>query len=265
MRPRPILYALLTLAAVPLLAFEIDKAQEVSSKKPVQISSDQLTFDRPRGMTLFTGNVKALHDRIILLTQKLQALEDNREASATGSVKVTDASQGITLTCGSLEYEDRMNLMAAHDHPILTTQDEKGKTIKVSGRQMELDSEKKTVTINQNVLIEHPEGKGESQRATFLSQSEQFILEDDPKFTTDNGVLTGRRIRANMGGDRGIVVEGMAEAYFNPNGKPVIPSKTVTPGPRPLPGVPSASVTVPRYEAPGVLATPGGPTSPFSR
>lgn len=236
--------------AVPVLAYEIKKDQEVSSKKPVQISADQLTFDRPKGMTLFTGNVKALHDQITLLTEKLQALEDNQEASAQGHVLVMDLSQGITLTCGNLEYEDRMDLMTAHDHPLMTTLDEGGNPISVTGRQMELDSEKKTVVINQNVLIQNGDGKAESQKATFLSQEDQFILEDDPKFTTPSALLTGRRILSNLSGDRGVIVEGMADAYFNPTGGPV----SVAPKNRVIPALGGAGQ--------GLGTAPGGPTTP---
>jgi lipopolysaccharide export system protein LptA len=235
---------------IPVLAYEIKKDQEISSKKPVQISADELTFDRPKGMTLFTGNVKALHDQITLLTEKLQALEDNQEASAQGHVLVLDSSQSISLTCGNLEYEDRMNLMTAHDHPLMTTLDEGGKPISVMGRQMELDSEKKTVVINQNVLIQSVDGKAEAQRATFLSQQDQFILEDDPKFTTPSALLTGRRILSNLSGERGVIVEGMAEAYFNPTGGPV----SVAPKNR----------VIPQVDRPG--SVPGtnlvGPTTP---
>lgn len=240
-------------------AFEIGKNMEVSSKKPVKISADTLTFDRPRGLTLFTGKVKALHDQIILLSDKLQALEDNREAAAEGKVRVLDQGQGITMTCGNLEYEDRMNLMVAHDDPRLTASDENGKPITISGRQMELDAMKKNVVIHQNVHIDHQDGNAEAQLATFDSQTDQVILEEDPKFTMPNGVLTGRRIISRMAGDKGLVVEGMAEGYFNPSGKPVIPATGK--------GVPTPGVLVPPGAslAPGVQATPSGPTSPVSR
>ena len=204
-----------------LLALEADNDQKVSSRRPVSISSHQLTFEKLKGLTLFTGDVKATHDKIILLSDEINAMEDNREATANGHVHVVDSSQGITLTCGNLEYQDLMNLMTAHDHPVLTTLDENGKPITVTGRQMEVDAKKKTVVINQNVQIIHKDGHAEAQKATFLSQDDKFVLEDNPKVYTENGLLSGRRIVSNMGGDRNVFVEGMADAIFNPNGKPV--------------------------------------------
>jgi|GEM_PF-1905279 len=219
-------------------AYEMKTHSEVSAQKPVKIAADQLTFDRLQGLTLFTGNVKAVHEQILLLSNRIRALEDNREASAEGKVQVIDSSQSITLSCGNLEYKDLMNVMTAHDHPLLTTLDENGHPITVEGRQMELDSTAKTVVINQNVRIVHDAGHSESQKATFLSQRDEFILEDDPKVFTDNGLLSGRRIVTKMGGDRGILVEGMADAVFNPNGKPVTDQSSPKNGPQSIMGAP---------------------------
>jgi lipopolysaccharide export system protein LptA len=215
--------------AAGLLAFEVKDDRDVSSKKPVNITSNNLTFERPQGLTLFTGKVKAIHDQVTLLADEIRALEENRQATATGHVKVVDHSQGITLTCGNLEYQDLMDLMTAHDHPLLTTMDEKGQPITALGRQMEVDSIRKTVVINQNVKILHKEGTAEAQKATFLSREDKFILEDGPKVYTDNGLLSGRRITANLSADRNIMVEGMADAIFNPNGKPVTNNVSGTP------------------------------------
>lgn len=214
-------FAFFSAATVFCFAVEVKEDRDVSSHKPVNISASQLTFDRPLGLTLFTGKVKALHDQVVIFADQIRALEENREATAVGHVEVIDHSQAITLTCGNLEYQDLMDLMTAHDHPVLTTLDENGRPITVLGRQMEVDSVKKTVVINQNVQILHKEGKAEAQRATFLSKQDKFILEEDPKVYTDNGLLSGRRITANMGEDRSLMVEGMADAIFNPNGKPV--------------------------------------------
>lgn len=207
--------------AVFAWAYDVKDDREVSNRKPVNISAFQLTFDRNKGLTLFTGDVKARHDQVILIADEIRAFEENKQATANGHVHVVDTSQGITLTCGNLEYQDMMDLMTAHDHPVLTTLDEDGRPLTVSGRQMELDSEQKTVVVNQNVEIHHPTGHAEAQKATFLSKEDKFILEDDPKVYTDNGLLSGRRIVSYLGGDRGIMVEGMADAIFNPNGKPV--------------------------------------------
>jgi len=221
-RPGFLAFACLFVGAVALsFAMEVKEDRDVSSRKPVNISAAQLTFDKPQGLTLFTGNVKAIHDQVVLLADQIRALEENRQATAAGHVTVVDHSQAITLTCGNLEYQDLMDLMTAHDHPSLTTLDENGHPITVLGRQMEVDSVKKTVVINQNVQILHKEGRAESQKATFLSKQDKFILEEDPEVYTDNGLLSGRRITANMGEDRSIMVEGMADAIFNPNGKPV--------------------------------------------
>ncbi len=259
-------------AAALLYAVEL-KNDNVSSRKPVNISSYQLTFIRPEGLTLFTGDVKAVHDKVVLFADQIRALEENREATASGHVKVIDHSEAITLTCGNLEYQDLMDLMTAHDHPVLTTLDEKNNPITVIGRQMEVDSVEKTVVINQNVQILHKEGTAEAQKATFYSSDDKFVLEDDPEVYTDNGLLSGRRITTNLGTDRSVFVEGMADAIFNPNGKPVTNNKegkslakaqgTATPSATVTPAAGAVSFTPGAPDQPGAPAGTGPGQAPL--
>lgn len=231
-------------------AYEIKDDREVSPRKPVAISASELTYDRLKGLTLFKGSVRASHNNVLLTADELRALTDNREATADGHVQVSDPSTAMTLTCGNLEYQDMMNLMTAHDRPFLTSLDEDGRPITIEGRQMELDSEKKTVVIHQSVKINHDGGRAEAQKATYLAREDKFVLEEDPQVFVKNGQLSGRRIVTKMGGERSILVEGMAEAYFNTSGpvtgvaekKNQLPSKgptpSVTPVNRPATGLP---------------------------
>ncbi len=250
--------ALLCLLAPLFLGFEIDEHKTVTSRKPVSISSNQLNFDRLRSLTLFKGKVKATHGKVTLTSDELRAISDNHEATALGHILVVDSATAMTLTCGNLEYQDLMDLMTAHDHPLMTAQDENGLPITIIGRQMVLDSEKKTVQINQDVSILHGDGKAEAQKATYLSQEDKLILEENPKIQMKDGDMAGRRIITSFGGDRTIICEGMAEANFYPQGQSASssPATGLAPGPA-TPGVGSTTVPNPsptpfaRRRAPG--------------
>lgn len=253
---RAVLLAGFCLGAGSLLwAYDMDQKREVSKRKPVNITSAQLTFDRLKGLTVFKENVRAVHSPLVMDSDLLKSIEGNKEATAEGHVKVVDASSGITLTCGSLEYLDLMNTMTAHDHPLLVSLDEDGIPITIRGRQMELDSIKKTVVVNQNVEIVHENGKGEAQKATYYSGEQKFILEDQPRIYTANGQISGRRIVSKLGGDRSVVAEGMADAIFNPNGPVTGVSDNTTKSSGPGGQGPSSPQSGPNN--PG-----GGPTAP---
>ncbi len=208
-----------------LWAYEIKDDREVSPKKPVSISASQLTFQKILGLTLFKGFVKAIHGDVVLTSDEIRSLSGNSQATAEGHVRVVDPSSAMTLICGSLEYQDLMDTMTAHDHPVMTSVDENGKPMTIKGRQMELDSEKKTVVINQNVEITQVDGHAEAQKVTFLSKQDKLIMEDDPVVYTSNGQLSGRRITSHMGDNKSVFVEGMADAVFNPSGAPVTVNK----------------------------------------
>jgi lipopolysaccharide export system protein LptA len=213
-------FGLLLLAVRPAGTYEIKDDREISSRKPVHITASQLTFDRQKGLTKFEGQVKASHGRVLLRADTVQALSENKEASAQGHVMVENPDMGATMTCGNLEYQDMMNTMTAHEQPQLVCVDESGLPITVKGRQMEMDSENKTVVIRQNAQVLHEQGLAEAQKATFLSKEDKFILEEEPQITLPNGRLSGRRIVSNIGSDRRILIEGMAEAVFYPGGLP---------------------------------------------
>jgi len=231
------------------LGYEIQEHKTVTPKKPVSISSEQLNFDRLKSLTIFKGMVKAIHDKVTLNSDVIRAISDNRQATALGHVLVVDSSMGMTLTCGNLDYQDLMDLMTAHDHPLLTAPDEKGLPITVLGRQMVFDSVAKTIQINQNVSILHADGNATAQKATYVSAEDKFILEDDPKIQMKNGEMSGRRIVSDFGEDRSIICEGMAEATFYPSGKsaPQAPVSGTAPlkGAAPINGTAPASTPAP--------------------
>jgi lipopolysaccharide export system protein LptA len=226
-------------------AYEVKDDREVSAQKPVHITASQLSFDRVRGLTIFKGNVRATHQDVTLTADEVRALSGNRQATVEGHVKVSDPTVPLSLSCGVLEYQDMMDLMTAHGDPLLSSLDEDGRPVTVTGRQMEMDAVKKTVRINQDVRITHEWGKGKAGKATYLAREDKFIMEDSPAILVPNGWLTGRRITSRLGGDRSVFVEGFAEGLFDPEGKPVAPpgespagtgSPTDPAAPRPTPG-----------------------------
>jgi lipopolysaccharide export system protein LptA len=200
---------------------DIQSQKKVSPQKPVNISSNRLNFDRLNGLTLFHGNVQVIHDKVTVNSDELQATADNREATALGNVKVFDKKSNIHMTCGNLEYRDLLNSITAHDHPILSTLDENGLPITIRSRQMELFADKKMVVAHQDVEIIHDEGRSEAQLATFYADNDQLILEESPRVFITRGVLSGRRITSSLGGERKIIVDGMAEAEFYNSNQPV--------------------------------------------
>jgi len=214
-------------------AYEVKDDREVSAQKPVRITASQLSFDRLRGLTLFKGNVKAIHQDVTLTADEVRALSGNRQATAEGNVKVADPTVPLTLSCGVLDYQDMMDLMTAHEDPLMTSLDEDGRPVTLKGRQMEMDARSKTVRVHQDVEIIHEWGKGKAGKATYLAREDKLIMEEEPSILVKNGWLTGRRITSHLGGERSVFVEGFAEGTFNPDGSPVAPPGQAAPASKP--------------------------------
>jgi len=213
--------AVVLLVSVRAGAYELPESSgtpEISSSKPVKIDSRQMTYDRLKSLILYKGKVVARHGQMSLAADEVQAIADNREASANGRVKVVDASSQMVMTCGNLEYRDRMNTMTAHDHPQVTFPSENGRPSTILSRQMEYYADKKEVVARQNVQILDENGRARAEKATLISAEDKMVLEEDPEVFTPNGELRGRRIETYTGEERRIVVQGMAEATFYPLG-----------------------------------------------
>lgn len=187
----------------------------VSPKKPLEISSRELTYDRREGLTVFRGDVKVTHGAVTLTARELRAVSGSRFATAEGDVRVVDASQGVTLTCSHLEYRDFLGRMSAHGEPVLTGADEAGRPVTLRSRQMEYEAESGRATANQAVEIEHAEGRAWAQRAVYLRREGRLELEGEPRILTAYGEVSGRRLVLFLGEDR-FVAEGAVESRLKP-------------------------------------------------
>jgi hypothetical protein len=179
-------------------------------------------------------------------------------------VKVVDKTQSVTLTCGNLEYQDLMDTMTAHDHPILTSVDSAGKPVTILGRQMELNSGKRTVVVNQNVQIQQTTSSAEAQKATFLADEDKLVLENDPKVYTSSAQISARRITTTLGPDKSFFAEGMADIVFNPGGEPLpVKKKADEPllGATPPANNANGKTTVPTPMASATTVVPQSPSN----
>jgi len=254
---------------------DVENRKTISPEKPVNIISNQLSFDKLNGLTLFNGAVKVTHDQIILNSDLVEAASNNRVATALGHVRVNDLKSNLHLICGNLDYHDLMDQITAHDHPVIDTLDENGMPMTIRSRQMELYTQQKKVVAHQDVEILHDTGRSEAQLATYDAKTDQVVLEENPRVFTPQGVISGRRITTNLSGDHRLIVEGTAEAEFYSTPQP-IPKKPAGAGTStPLgPGMGATTTTasspaagsgpVSGSSSPAAKISPGGPTGPVA-
>jgi lipopolysaccharide transport protein LptA len=220
--------------------------EKINAKRPVEIESNELTFDRETGLTVFKGNVKVNHKPTVMNADEVQATNGNRQATAEGQVQVVDSGMAATLTCGHLEYRDKMRYISAHDSPKMVSMDNDGNPVTMESRQMEFFSDQHMAVANQNVKVNHSQGKATAGRATYLKDEGRMILEDEPKMESPLGTVTGRRITAYLDEDR-VTAEGNVQAMFYPT-----PQDAAKPGSPTAPTAPSKN---------GDVAPPGSPSS----
>jgi lipopolysaccharide export system protein LptA len=228
---------------------------KITNKRPVEINSNELTFNRATGLTVFKGAVQVKHQPTLMDADEVQAVSGNRQATAEGNVQVVDSGMSATLTCGHLEYKDQMRYITAHDSPKMTTVDNDGNPVTMESRQMEFFSQQHMAVANQNVKVNALQGRATAGRATYLKDEGRMVLEEEPKLDNSFLKLTSRRITAFLTENR-LVAEGNVQATFYPTpqdaAKPSAPTSPQrgqggppTGGPNALPAPSTSPVPTP--------------------
>ncbi len=219
----PVSLAVALLFGAAWLRAEAQKDKErdlkITPKKPVEIRSNELVYDRESGLTLFKGDVRVMHGGTDLRASEVRATSGNREATAETDVTVVDKEMAATLSCGHLDYKDQMRYISAHEEPKLTTVDKEDRPVTLDSRQMEFYSDQQMALANQDVRMTHGDGKAVAGRATYLKSEGKVILEGEPRAFNDFGEVTGRRLTAFLDEKR-LVAEGDVAAVFFPTPPP---------------------------------------------
>lgn len=230
---------------------------EITPKKPVEIRSRELTFERGSGLTRFTGDVVVTHGSLRLKADEVRATSGNRQATAEGRVQAVDESMAATLTCGHLEYRDLMGVITAHDDPTLTSVDDELRPVTLTSRQMEFYSERKEAVARQGVVVTSSDGYAVADQATLLQDKGEILLEGEPRVFTTRGDFSGRRLRLSMRENR-YEAEGGVEVNFYPTPQAQVPVPPAS-GTAQTPGK-AAAVPVSTPAASGApVATPSRP------
>ncbi len=233
-KSRPGLFRLTVLAFLACVGLGVaasgdgPQPPEITPKRPVEIRSRELTFERASGITRFMGDVVVTHGELRMQADEVRATSGNRQATAEGNVTAVDAGMAATLTCGHLEYRDLMRVITAHDGPLLRSVDDNLRPVSLTSRQMEFYSDQKMAVANQGVVMTSSEGYAVADRAVLLQDRGEVLLEGEPRIFTSQGDFSGRRLRMNMRENR-YEAEGGVEVNFYPTPQAQVPVPPVSP------------------------------------
>jgi lipopolysaccharide export system protein LptA len=243
---------------------DVPRPADISPRNPVEIRSRELTFERGSGLTRFSGDVLVTHGNLRMQADEVRAASGNRQATAEGHVTAVDAGMAATLTCGHLEYRDLMQVITAHDSPMLTSVDDNLRPVSLTSRQMEFYSDRKEAVAHQDVVMTSSEGYAVAGKATLLQEKGEVLLEGEPRVFTTQGDFSGRRLKLNMRENR-YEAEGGVEVNFypTPQARPPSPPAPGTAAPAGIPfGSPGPATPVPDASSAGTASPGAGTASP---
>lgn len=123
--------------------------------KPIKIESDEISMKKDSNVMVFTGNVEAKQDNLIILTDKMLVEYEGKKINITnikvyGNVMLKNSN--IVASSDKGEYDLKKNIIVLEDNVILTEKD-----VVVYGDKMTYDTIKQESKVygskNQNNRI----------------------------------------------------------------------------------------------------------------
>ncbi len=139
-------------AATPTPAATTVKSQPVQANKirQIDISSDNLTYNKQDETAVFKGHVVAVTSDIIMHCDTLSAKNYQKDADAEGNIRVTYKKANVRMKCDKLKYTDNMNVITGYDNVVAEKKLEDGNTLTIYADQIQFDTVNNIVTADKN-------------------------------------------------------------------------------------------------------------------
>lgn len=180
----------LALTALAAPVFAASSPLGGDSKSPIRVTADNMTYEPDKNTVLFSGNVEVQRDDFRMwsakLTMYMKARKDTKDAKTVKDAKDGQASEAAS----------GLDAMKAGD----------------------LDR----IVAEKNVRFRMDTKSGTAQKATWLADREELVLEGNPVLLDGQNSVTGKRIRYFVRENRSEVEGGTGkrvEAVFSSNGQ----------------------------------------------
>lgn len=181
----------LMVAAIPAFAASSPLGRS-DSHSPIRVTADSMTYEPDKNIVLFSGNVEVVRDDFRMWSAKLTMYMKARKNAKTDSKK--NAKDGKDTP--EKEAPSGLDAMKTGD----------------------LDR----IVAEKNVRFRMDTKSGTAQKATWLADKEELVLEGNPVLLDGRNSVTGKRIRYFVRENRSEVEGGTGrrvEAVFSSNGQ----------------------------------------------
>lgn len=178
-------------AAIPAFAASSPLGRS-DSRSPIRVTADSMTYEPDKNIVLFSGNVEVARDDFRMWSAKLTMYMKARKNAKTDSKK--NAKDGRDTP--EKEAPSGLDAMKTGD----------------------LDR----IVAEKNVRFRMDTKSGTAQKATWLADKEELVLEGNPVLLDGQNSVTGKRIRYFVKENRSEVEGGTGrrvEAVFSSNGQ----------------------------------------------
>jgi lipopolysaccharide export system protein LptA len=170
----PVLQQAKTVAPTPAAAAPETKNQEGQPNKirQIDISSDNLSYNKQSEFAVFKGHVVAITSDIIMHCDTLSAKNYQKDADAEGNIRVTYKKQKVKMKCDKLKYTDNMNVITGYDNVVAEKKLEDGNTLTIYADQIQFD------TVNNIIIADKKTKKVKMEMKDVLAFADKVVYNE---------------------------------------------------------------------------------------
>ena len=156
-----------------------------------RITGNEARFYRKENKSVIVGNPRMQDSTRTVTANQIEYDRENDIVLATGNVVAVDRAESTTVRAGRVRYDRGKNYAWANQNPVLTIEEEGGKSTRVRGETMEFDNAKRAVFALGDVLVERDKLKATGERGEFYQAENRALLVGKPRAWDEEGEVRG--------------------------------------------------------------------------
>lgn len=194
------LFVILLLVLSPSYSLGVEKKEAKSI--PMTITSDHALWDKEKGITILTGNVKAIKEEDNIYAKKMEIWGDfNNIEKIIGheDIIIVNKKDQVKITGNYFEYHKKKDYIFIIGKPKLIAEEDK---LEVTSQKMEKYFKENLSIAMGEVVIVKEDTKATGELLNFFEKEEKAILTGNPKLIKKNNIFSGERIIFYTGEDK---------------------------------------------------------------
>lgn len=175
-------------------SFALGKEEKRGRDVPMIITSDHALWNKEKGITILTGNVKVVKKEEDIYAKKIEVwgdFNDIKKIVGYDDILIINKKEKVEITGDYLEYHKEKDYALITGEPKLIAEKDK---LEITSQKMEKYFQEHLSVASHNVIITKEDTKATGELLNFFEDEEKAILTGAPKLFQKENVFSGDKV-----------------------------------------------------------------------